>query len=82
MANTKKHLGSRLPEDAVELAGRRAADLKIPVGDYVASLIRADAEGLRRRAMSSAERFLADHQALFDEAEDPAGSTGKGVRAA
>ncbi|MFI0219980.1 hypothetical protein [Streptomyces lydicus] len=82
MANAKRHLGSRLPEDAVELAGMRAADLKIPVGDYVAGLIRADAEGLRRRAMSSAERFLADHQELFDEAEDSGTSTGKGIRAA
>ncbi|MFI1205577.1 hypothetical protein ACH4VR_40180 [Streptomyces sp. NPDC020883] len=82
MANTKKHLGSRLPEDAVELAGRRAADLKMSVGDYVAGLIHADAEGLRPRAMASAERFLADHQALFDEAEDSAKSTKKGIRAA
>lgn len=55
------------------------------VGDYIADLVRADAEGLRQRAMSSAERFLADHQALFDEAETPASSpesTGKGIRAA
>lgn len=82
MANTKMHLGSRLPIEAVELAKGRAADLKMPVGDYVAALIHADAEGLRQRAMSSAERFLADHQTLFDEAEVSDESTGKGVRAA
>lgn len=80
MAKTKQ-LGARLPEDIVELAGQRAADLHVSVGEYLAGLVRADAEGLRQRAMASAERFLAEHQGLFD-AEDGDESTGKRVRAA
>lgn len=81
MAETKQ-LGARLPKDIAELAGQRASDLNVSIGEYLAGLVRADAEGLRQRAMASAERFLAEHQGLFDEAEDGEESSGKRVRAA
>ncbi|MDG5808620.1 hypothetical protein P9869_39490 [Streptomyces ossamyceticus] len=65
----KTQLGARVDEDIAELAKKRAADLGLSVGDYLARLVQDDASGLRARAVGAAARFLADHQAVFDEAE-------------
>ncbi|MGA5600985.1 hypothetical protein ACPCUF_08110 [Streptomyces griseoincarnatus] len=65
----KTQLGARVDEDVAELARRRAADLGLSVGDYLARLVQDDASGLRARAVDAAARFLAEHQAIFDEAE-------------
>ncbi|MEU6620014.1 hypothetical protein ABZ926_04390 [Streptomyces litmocidini] len=65
----KTQLGARVDEDVAELAKKRAADLGLSVGDYLARLVQDDASGLRARAVDAATRFLAEHQALFDEAE-------------
>ncbi|KAA0941092.1 MULTISPECIES: hypothetical protein [Streptomyces] len=66
----KTQLGARVDEDVAELARKRAADLGMSVGDYLARLVQDDASGLRARGVEAAARFLADHQAVFDEAED------------
>ncbi|GGV08535.1 hypothetical protein GCM10010275_56180 [Streptomyces litmocidini] len=58
-----------MDEDVAELAKKRAADLGLSVGDYLARLVQDDASGLRARAVEAAARFLAEHQAVFDEAE-------------
>ncbi|MEU0657181.1 hypothetical protein ABZ485_33810 [Streptomyces albogriseolus] len=82
----KTQLGARVDEDVAELARKRAADLGLSVGDYLARLVQEDASGLRARALDAAARFLAEHQAIFDEAEAeadgrrPEGS--RGARAA
>ncbi|CAL9644695.1 hypothetical protein ACWEV9_33490 [Streptomyces albogriseolus] len=82
----KTQLGARVDEDVAELARKRAADLGLSVGDYLARLVQDDASGLRARAVDAAARFLAEHQAIFDEAEAeadgrrPEGS--RGARAA
>ena len=68
MAKTKR--GARVDEDIAELAKKRAADLGLSVGDYLARLVQDDASGLRARAVEAAGRFLAEHQAIFDDAED------------
>ncbi|MFI0504175.1 hypothetical protein ACH3WN_15180 [Streptomyces albogriseolus] len=65
----KTQLGARVDEDVAERARERAADLGLSVGDYLARLVRDDAGGLRARAVDAAARFLAEHQAVFDEAE-------------
>ncbi|MEU3763078.1 MULTISPECIES: hypothetical protein [Streptomyces] len=65
----KTQLGARVDEDVAELARKRAADLGMSVGDYLARLVQDDASGLRARAVDAAARFLAEHQAIFDEAE-------------
>ncbi|MFF9853363.1 hypothetical protein [Streptomyces litmocidini] len=65
----KTQLGARVDEDVAELAKKRAADLGLSVGDYLARLVQDDASGLRARAVEAAARFLAEHQAVFDEAE-------------
>ncbi|MFC8817852.1 MULTISPECIES: hypothetical protein [unclassified Streptomyces] len=65
----KTQLGARVDEDIAELAKKRAADLGLSIGDYLARLVQDDASGLRVRAVGAAARFLADHQAVFDEAE-------------
>ncbi|MET8790410.1 hypothetical protein ACI2LF_42960 [Kribbella sp. NPDC020789] len=65
----KTQLGARVDEDVAELARKRAADLGLSVGDYLARLVQDDASGLRARAVDAAARFLAEHQAIFDEAE-------------
>ena len=65
----KTQLGARVDEDVAELAKKRAADLGLSIGDYLARLVQDDASGLRARAVEAAARFLADHQAVFDEAE-------------
>ncbi|MFB6835713.1 hypothetical protein [Streptomyces sp. NPDC056361] len=65
----KTQLGARVDEDVAELARKRAADLGLSVGDYLARLVQDDASGLRARAVDAAARFLAEHQGVFDEAE-------------
>ncbi|MFC7986351.1 hypothetical protein [Streptomyces sp. NPDC057336] len=65
----KTQLGARVDEGVAELAKKRAADLGLSIGDYLARLVQDDASGLRARAVGAAARFLADHQAVFDEAE-------------
>lgn len=66
----KTQLGARVDEDIADLAKKRAADLGLSVGDYLARLVQDDAGGLRARAVDAAARFLAEHQAVFDDAED------------
>ncbi|MGV9640504.1 hypothetical protein [Streptomyces sp. NPDC003514] len=66
----KTQLGARVDEDIADLAKKRAADLGLSVGDYLARLVQDDASGLRARAVEAAGRFLAEHQVIFDEAED------------
>ncbi|MFF0009720.1 hypothetical protein ACFYQT_40725 [Streptomyces tibetensis] len=46
-----------------------------------ARLVQDDASGLRARAVDAAASFLAEHQAVFDEAEE-AQQTPRGARAA
>ncbi|WP_228978468.1 hypothetical protein [Streptomyces sp. DH12] len=65
----KTQLGARVDAEIAELARRRAADRGMSVGDYLAQLVVDDVSGLRARAMGAAERFLVEHQSLFDEAE-------------
>jgi hypothetical protein len=77
----KKQLGARVDEDVADLAKRRAADLGLSIGDYLARLVQEDASGLRARGVEAAARFLAEHQAVFDEAEETERTPG-GVRAA
>ncbi|MFB7447534.1 hypothetical protein ACFTWS_33975 [Streptomyces sp. NPDC057027] len=77
----KTQLGARVDDDIAELARARAKDQGLSLGDYIASLVRDDADGMRRRGLDAARRFLDDHQALFDEAEDTAHRTA-GARAA
>lgn len=77
----KTQLGARVDGDVAELAKKRAADLGLSVGDYLAKLVQDDASGLRARAVDAAARFLADHQGVFDEAEQ-AQRTARGARAA
>ncbi|MFJ8197052.1 hypothetical protein [Streptomyces sp. NPDC096152] len=77
----KTQLGARVDEDVAELAKKRAADLGLSIGDYLARLVQDDASGLRARAVERAARFLAEHQAVFDEAEQ-AQHTPRGARAA
>ncbi|MFJ4467161.1 hypothetical protein ACIP2X_06495 [Streptomyces sp. NPDC089424] len=77
----KTQLGARVDEDVAELAKKRAADLGLSIGDYLARLVQDDASGLRARSVEAAARFLAEHQAIFDEAEETQQATG-GARAA
>lgn len=77
----KKQLGARVDEDVADLAKRRAADLGLSIGDYLARLVQEDASGLRARGVEAAARFLAEHQAVFDEAEE-AERAPRGARAA
>ncbi|MFR0359544.1 hypothetical protein [Streptomyces sediminimaris] len=65
----KTQLGARVDEDVADLAKKRAADLGLSIGDYLARLVQDDASGLRARAVDAAARFLTEHQAIFDEAE-------------
>ncbi|MEU8951631.1 hypothetical protein [Streptomyces sp. NPDC048489] len=66
----KTQLGARVDEGIAEIAKKRAADLGLSVGDYLARLVQDDASGLRARSVDAAARFLAEHQAIFDEAEN------------
>ncbi|EGG47308.1 MULTISPECIES: hypothetical protein [Streptomyces] len=68
MAKTQK--GWRVDDEIAELATARAKDRGMSVGDYIAALVREDADGLRQRGLEAARRFLDEHQAVFDEAED------------
>jgi hypothetical protein len=77
----KTQLGARVDEDVAELAKKRAADLGLSIGDYLARLVHDDASGLRNRAIDAAAHFLAEHQSVFDEAED-AQQAPRGARAA
>ncbi|MCQ9181642.1 hypothetical protein KMT30_21845 [Streptomyces sp. IBSBF 2953] len=77
----KTQLGARVDEGVAELAKKRAADLGLSIGDYLARLVQEDASGLRARAVDAAARFLAEHQSVFDEAEDARSASG-GARAA
>ncbi|MGW2727397.1 hypothetical protein [Streptomyces sp. NPDC001494] len=77
----KTQLGARVDEDVAELAKKRAADLGLSIGDYLGRLVQDDTSGLRARAVDAAARFLAEHQALFDEAEQ-AQQAPRGARAA
>ncbi|MCX5443699.1 hypothetical protein ACFVDQ_44690 [Streptomyces sp. NPDC057684] len=77
----KPQLGARVDGEVAELAKKRAADLGLSVGDYLARLVRDDASGLRARAVDAAARFLAEHQEVFDDAER-AQETARGARAA
>lgn len=70
-----------MDEDVAELARKRAADLGLSIGDYLARLVQDDASGLRARAVDAAARFLAEHQSVFDDAEDAQRAPG-GARAA
>jgi hypothetical protein len=65
----KTQLGARVDDEVAELARARARDRGLTVGDYIAGLVREDADGLRVRALDAARHFLDEHQALFDEAE-------------
>jgi hypothetical protein len=66
----KTQLGARVDADVAELAKKRAADLGLSIGDYLARLVQDDVSGLRTRAVDTAARFLSEHQTIFDEAED------------
>ncbi|MGW6404694.1 hypothetical protein [Streptomyces sp. NPDC055134] len=77
----KTQLGARVDEDVAELAKKRASDLGLSIGDYLARLVQDDASGLRARAVDAAARFLTEHQAVFDDAEQ-AQETVRGARAA
>lgn len=68
MAKTQK--GWRVDDEIAELATARARDRGMAVGDYIAALVREDVGGLRQRGLDAAQRFLDEHQAAFDEAED------------
>ncbi|WP_189702044.1 hypothetical protein [Streptomyces chromofuscus] len=72
----KTQLGARVDDEVAEIARRRAADRGLSIGDYLSQLVLEDASGLRARAMGAAERFLAEHQELFDEAEQSQGGAG------
>lgn len=66
----KTQLGARVDQDVKQLAEARAKDRGLSLGDYIAALVREDTDGLRQRGLDAAERFLSEHQAVFDEAED------------
>jgi hypothetical protein len=66
----KTQLGVRVDPEVKKLAQARAKDRGMDLGDYIARLVREDADGLRRRGLDAARRFLEEHQQLFDEAED------------
>ncbi|MER5917630.1 hypothetical protein ABT124_46820 [Streptomyces sp. NPDC001982] len=77
----KTQLGARVDDEIAELAKARAKDRGLSIGDYIAQLVREDADGLRVRGLDAARRFLDEHQAVFDEAED-AEQSAPGARAA
>ncbi|MFF7206238.1 hypothetical protein [Streptomyces sp. NPDC008141] len=77
----KTQLGARVDQDVAELAKQRAADLGLSIGDYLARLVQEDTSGLRARSVDAAARFLAEHQDVFDEAEDTQQAP-RGARAA
>ncbi|MFE5300367.1 hypothetical protein [Streptomyces sp. NPDC056632] len=66
----KTQLGARVDSSIKALAEARAKDRGLSLGDYIAVLVHEDTEGLRQRGLDAAERFLAEHQGVFDEAEE------------
>ncbi|MEU3616245.1 MULTISPECIES: hypothetical protein [unclassified Streptomyces] len=66
----KTQLGARVDSEIKQLAEARARDRGLSLGDYIAVLVQEDTEGLRQRGLDAAERFLSEHQDVFDEAED------------
>ncbi|MFJ2264515.1 hypothetical protein ACIOKD_40695 [Streptomyces sp. NPDC087844] len=66
----KTQLGARVDSEIKQLAEARARDRGLSLGDYIAILVHEDTEGLRQRGLVAAERFLTEHQDVFDEAED------------
>ena len=50
------------------------------LGEYIARLVIEDTDGLRRRGLDAAGRFLDEHQDLFDEAEEQ--DAGRGAQGA
>ncbi|MER7927389.1 hypothetical protein ABTY96_30315 [Streptomyces sp. NPDC096057] len=80
----KTQLGVRVDTDVKELAQARARDRGMDLGEYIARLVIEDTDGLRRRGLDAAARFLDEHQDLFDEAEDEAEGqdAGRGTRGA
>ncbi|MYZ33643.1 MULTISPECIES: hypothetical protein [unclassified Streptomyces] len=72
----KTQLGARVDSEIAELARKRAVDRGLALGDYLAQLVLEDASGLRTRAIGAAERFLDEHQHVFDEAEKPTAAPG------
>jgi hypothetical protein len=76
----KTQLGVRVDSDVKELAQARAKDRGMDLGEYIARLVIEDADGLRRRGLDAAGRFLDEHQDLFDEAEDQ--DAGRGTQGA
>lgn len=78
----KKQLGARVDEDIADLAQKRANDRGMQLGAYLSQLVLEDASGVRERAMGAAERFLNEHQDVFDAAEDAEQDTASGARAA
>jgi hypothetical protein len=66
----KTQLGARVDGEIKALAEARAADRGLSLGDYIASLVREDTQGLRQRGLDAARRFLDEHQSVFDEAEN------------
>jgi antitoxin component of RelBE/YafQ-DinJ toxin-antitoxin module len=77
----KTQLGVRVDPEVKKLAQARAKDRGLDLGDYIARLVREDADGLRQRGLDAARRFLDEHQQVFDEAED-ADRTTRGAHAA
>ncbi|MET8859439.1 MULTISPECIES: hypothetical protein [unclassified Streptomyces] len=77
----KTQLGARVDEEVADLAKKRAADLGLSIGDYLARLVQDDTSGLRARAVDAAARFLTEHQSVFDEAEQ-AQQSARGAHAA
>ena len=67
---SKTQLGARVDPEVKGLAEARAADRNQSLGDYISGLVREDAGGLRQRGLDAAQRFLADHQVVYDEVED------------
>jgi hypothetical protein len=78
----KQQLGARVDADVAELARKRAADRGQSVGDYLAELVLEDTSGVRARAMAAAQRFLDEHQGVFDQAEAGHDGAPSGTRAA
>lgn len=66
----KTQLGARVDDEIKQLAEARAKDRGLSLGDYIAVLVQEDTSGLRQRGLDAARRFLDEHQAAFDEAEE------------
>lgn len=66
----KTQLGARVDNEIKQLAEARAKERGMSIGDYIAALVREDTDGLRHRGLDAARRFLDEHQALYDEAEE------------